>query len=389
MGGAETAMLETIEALKAAGVSCCVLVPGRGPLNEELNRMGVPNTGLPYAGWMGWGNESFLEKSKLAAKTMVALLPAIIQARRWGCDLVYTNTITIYLGALVAGILRLPHVWHFQEFGFDDHGLVFSFGDKVAWATINRLSSACIANSSAVAAKHRGRLWNPRLHTLYYSMHRFRPAAGDAEATERRSIFRCIIAGALNEGKGQEHAIRAIAILADRGLKVELHILGKGSKAYGELLLKLTKEHHLEDLIKFEGHVSNPASFMQSADALLMCSRCEAFGRVTVEGMLSGKPVIGADTGATAELVRDGFNGYLYRQGNPADLADKIALLAGDPAKARAMGENAKVWAGRQFSKDKHAADLLKILNPLVEDSHQINQPAGERTNMPCKTRPS
>ena len=377
LGGAETALLETIEALKAGGVACYVLIPGHGPMNEELDRMGVPNIGLPYTGWMGWGNESLFQRGKMIMKTMAALIPAIIQVRRWGCDLVYTNTITIYLGALVAGILRVPHVWHFQEFGFDDHRLVFSFGDKVAWAMINRLSSVCIANSSALATKHQSRLWKPRLQIVYYSMHRFKPSTGATGASDRRSIFRCVIIGAVNEGKGQDQAIKAIAILADMGLNVELSILGKGNEAYNEQLLKLTKEHHLEDLIKFEGHVSNPASFIQRADTLLMCSRCEAFGRVTIEGMLSGKPIIGADTGATAELVRNEFNGFLYRQGNPADLADKIALLIKDSAKARSMGENAKVWAEQHFSKEKHTADILNILNPLVSVSSESAATAG------------
>ena len=55
-----------------------------------------------------------------------------------------------------------------------------------------------------------------------------------------------------------------------------------------------------------------------------MCSRAEAFGRVTVEAMKLGLPVIGAARGATPELVRDGWNGLLYAHGDANELAGKI-----------------------------------------------------------------
>lgn len=366
LGGAETALLETIEVLKEAGVTCYVLVLGHGPLNEELDRIGVANIELPFGRWMGVGTDSILQQFVMFLKTMAVLLPAVIQVKRWGCQMVYTNTVTIYFGALIAWVLRLPHIWCFQEFGFEDHRLKFFCGDKMAWSLINRLSSACIACSHAVEKKYRNHLSRPPLTTFYYSMHRFKPTTDVAHIFNPDAIFRCVIIGALNEGKGQDQAIKAVAILVCRGLNVELRILGKGGKTYTESLLALIKEHHLEDRVKLEGHVKNPASFINRADVLLMCSRSEAFGRVTIEGMLSGKPVIGSDTGATAEFIRDEFNGFLYRQGSPADLADKITLLAKDKVKAQSMGENGKNWATQTFSKELHTADVLKVLNRLL-----------------------
>jgi glycosyltransferase involved in cell wall biosynthesis len=204
-------------------------------------------------------------------------------------------------------------------------------------------------------------------------MHRFKPATDVGHIFNRDAIFRCVIIGALNEGKGQDQAIKAVAILACRGLNVELRILGKGGKTYTESLLALIKKSHLEGRVKLEGHVKNPASFINRADVLLMCSRSEAFGRVTIEGMLSGKPVIGSDSGATAELIRDGFNGLLYEPDNPADLADKIILLVKDPAKARFLGENGKIWAEQQFSKVTHAANILEVINPFTNLTKKLD----------------
>lgn len=63
--------------------------------------------------------------------------------------------------------------------------------------------------------------------------------------------------------------------------------------------------------------------FIRMADVVLICSHWEPFGRVTVEAMLAGKPVI-AISGATVELIHDGVTGLLYDPGNYSVLANKM-----------------------------------------------------------------
>lgn len=57
-------------------------------------------------------------------------------------------------------------------------------------------------------------------------------------------------------------------------------------------------------------------SLRKTVDFEVMCSKFEAFGRVTVEALRSGKLFIGANTGATSEIVEDGITGYVYPVGN-------------------------------------------------------------------------
>ena len=63
-----------------------------------------------------------------------------------------------------------------------------------------------------------------------------------------------------------------------------------------------------------------------------MCSRSEAFGRVTVEYLRRGRPVIGTRSGGTPELVEDGVTGFLYEPGDCTALAHRIELLASSNA---------------------------------------------------------
>jgi glycosyltransferase involved in cell wall biosynthesis len=64
----------------------------------------------------------------------------------------------------------------------------------------------------------------------------------------------------------------------------------------------------------------------------LMCSRSEAFGRVTVEYLRRGRPVIGTRSGGTPELTEDGVTGLLYDPGDIEALADHIERVAASNA---------------------------------------------------------
>ena len=63
-----------------------------------------------------------------------------------------------------------------------------------------------------------------------------------------------------------------------------------------------------------------------------MCSQCEAYGRVTVEAMKMGIPVIVSNTCGSAEIISDKKNGLVFEQGNSFSLAEKIKLIIIDEA---------------------------------------------------------
>ena len=77
-GGAERALLETVEVLKEHGVDCRVLLPEHGELSVELDKLGVPFAVIPYGLWMSWGNPSLLGRVKAAAKHLALIIPSIV-----------------------------------------------------------------------------------------------------------------------------------------------------------------------------------------------------------------------------------------------------------------------------------------------------------------------
>ncbi|MGA7411351.1 MAG: glycosyltransferase family 4 protein, partial [Bryobacteraceae bacterium] len=356
-GGAERVLLETIESLHDEGIECRVLLPSSGHFSRELMRLGIPFSVISFPLWMSRNNLSFALRLKTALNLSKDTAQVAWRISKWKCDVVYSNTVTVCIGAFAAKLLRLPHVWHLHEFGFEDQGLSFLFGKRWSLKVINRMSSACVCVSNALATAYGESIDASKISVIYPSLRCLPseysgngPAAPIVSRTER---FRCVIVGALIEGKGQEDAVLAVSVLKKAGVDAELIVIGEGEPGYRRHLQTLAEKNQVAGSVVFTGSVPNAFPSMCSADVVLVCSRSEAFGRVTIEAMYSGKPLIGARSGATAELIDGGVNGLLYKTGDPEDLAAQIKYLYENPGIAKALGTSAKKWVEQRFFENR------------------------------------
>lgn len=377
-GGAERALIELIEALKIHGVECYVILPSSGELVDELRYRGITFDIIPYSLWMFKTSPTWV-RARRGLAALANLLAVILIAgriRRWRCEVVYTNTITVCVGAFAARLTGRTHIWHIHEFGYEDHGLIFYLGQKLSLWIVNQLSSLCIANSRTLAKKYERFIPSSKIKVVYYSMaFTARVTAGSATVPARNNAdIRCVIVGILDEGKRQEDAIRAVSELARVGINAQLLIIGTANSRYANYLRDLATKYSIDKYVKFMGYVANTSPFIDSADVVLICSKSEAFGRVTVEAMLAGKPVIGARGGATTELIQDGFNGLLYDLGNHLELADKIRYLYEHPNVSALMGKTGRQWASERFSEDRYGEDVFAILKALTPSRDIANK---------------
>jgi glycosyltransferase involved in cell wall biosynthesis len=108
--------------------------------------------------------------------------------------------------------------------------------------------------------------------------------------------------------------------------------------------------------------VRDPTPYIRAADVLLMCSRMEAFGNVTVETMQLGRPVIGARSGGTKELIRDGETGLLFEVANPNDLARKIRHLYENRELVDKLGAAARAWTEETFTEEESIGKVYDLL---------------------------
>jgi glycosyltransferase involved in cell wall biosynthesis len=158
-------------------------------------------------------------------------------------------------------------------------------------------------------------------------------------ATSKAQPPRILYAGNLVASKGVDVLLRAIEILVrERAIGCRLRVLGEGPerKALESLARELRIAEHVEWSNFVPQHVM-PAEYGASTVAVLPSrGQAEGLGLTLVEALLAGCAVVATPAGGIPEVVQDGETGLLFRDGDAADLADKISrLLRDSPLRAR------------------------------------------------------
>lgn len=122
----------------------------------------------------------------------------------------------------------------------------------------------------------------------------------------------------------------------------------------------------MERFVEFRGYQKNPIEMLSEMDVGIMSSQCEAFGRVTVEYMMAGMPVIGSNSGGTPEIVVPGETGWLYEPGNDEQLAERMAAYIENPAMIALHGKNGRSRAERVFAEERCARQIYALYEELL-----------------------
>ncbi|HFU3803099.1 TPA: glycosyltransferase, partial [Streptococcus suis] len=150
--------------------------------------------------------------------------------------------------------------------------------------------------------------------------------------------------------------------------KITLDILGSGDKDYTRYLHDLTKDCKLEGIINLVGYVKNAYSRFSEYDVGVITSKNEAFGRVTAEYMLNGLCVLGANSGATPELISDNYTGLLFEVDDSNNLAEKLQYILENEDLISNIGENARNQALREYTSDINAKNIYKLYMKILKE---------------------
>ena len=356
-GGAELCLLELAEGLvRFHGAQVDVVLPARGPLAAMLAAVGARPHVVRHHGW-ATANVPRAAAAALMASNVFAVMCLASWFRRQRPHVVATNSITNPAGAYAARAAGVPHIWFINEFGDLDHGYRFALGLARTLRVVDRLSARVVTCSRALARRVGEQITAGKVEVAYYAVTTGlnRPLVN---APGKPGAPRVLILGRQHPGKGQTDAIAAIARLRERGCMATLRIAGEGQGSYGRELERRCAG--LDDgAVTILQRVDDAVAEIDACDVLLLCSRCEAFGRVVVEAMKRGRPVVVTGAGGAQELVVDSGGGLLYPPGDDAALADAIARLARDPAEARRLGEAGRAWAARQCTLPGYAGAFL------------------------------
>jgi len=167
-------------------------------------------------------------------------------------------------------------------------------------------------------------------------------------------VFLCL--GRLGFEKNLDVVLRAF-----QDVDARLIIAGRGPAR--KKLEEMGKGLGLRKKVSFAGYVRGELKplYYSAADALISASTSETQAIVASEAMACGCPVIGADSLAIPEIVRDGKNGYLFEPGDSEGLSDLLSSFT--PSKE--MRLNA-LKSGRRFSAERSTNKLEKLYKSLL-----------------------
>ena len=298
MYGDNIALLRLIPHLKNMGVELFFVLPTKrvGDLAKTLNHLGYSYRTYDVFWSNMWGRGSIgifktIIHHILPQRSDYKLMLRDIQ--NFAPDLIHTNCSACNIGYQISQRLQIEHIWHIREYGDLDAGVHYYPTKSIFGKKIIKHFNHCICITEDIH-KHFN---SPSTGKVIYD------GVFDAEmlpkiAEQDENYF--LFVGRLTPVKGIDIIINTfLRYCKKNNADIKLKIAGTGETKFIAKLETQIKKHSKGHLVEFLGYCEDVFALMAKAKALIVASRCEAFGLISVEGMLCGCPVIGHNVGGT------------------------------------------------------------------------------------------
>jgi glycosyltransferase involved in cell wall biosynthesis len=276
-------------------------------------------------------------------------------------NIIYANGSRAALyGAIVGRILGIPVVWHCRVANTDP------YLDPL----LVRLSSKIIANSKATAARFSTH-FQERIKVVYNGVNIQWLRQDDLQEPGLINDEWMVILTVARVSKWKRHdlVLSAFEELAAAYPKTHLIFLGAKDKTepdWWEYLSNRTRESQFSDRIHWVGQVEDVRPWYKTAFMMVLPSENEPFGRVIVEAMACGIPVIATRSGGVPEIITHGQEGLLVTPGKTEELTGAMLRLLRDELLRERISKSARQRAER-FSLEIHIARMSQIFEETID----------------------
>lgn len=184
-----------------------------------------------------------------------------------------------------------------------------------------------------------------------------------APMAERPTI---LYVGRLEKIKGVQVLLDALRSVREEYPDAELLVAGAGP--YEPVLRSQVKLLELDDVVRFVGQVGREELYeYYKASAVVAVPSLwpEPFGKVGIEAMSVGRPVIASNVGGMSEWLDDGITGYVVTPGSPKELGEALCRVLRNRDRRATMGAAARARA-EAFSIEAHAEKIVTVYNEAV-----------------------
>ena len=363
--GSDKVMLQLVSRLDKSVFEPIVLLPTTGPLEKELERIGVEYHVVPT---IKVSRSTFtfkgLVKLPLEIIYSVRSINSLLEGRR--VDVVHSNTLAVMSGALWARLRRVPHVWHVHEI-IERPSIV-----RKTYALLLHLFADKVMCNSHATAEHLYKD-NPSLRNKSIVIWNGLEVSDDIGTSGKQNIRKELglkpddvlitLVGRINRWKGQRLLVAAAEMLENAGFKNVKYLIVGGPP--------LGNSQYLEEL---ERDISNSAAGLDisiipftndiwpvwtATDiAVVPSAEPEPFGMVALEAMAARKPVVASSFGGVVEIIVDGVTGCLFEPGNVLALAKKLEMLITSDRRRIEMGEAGYARLQEVFSINNYVVSI-------------------------------
>ncbi len=358
-GGGEHSLCVLAEGLVANDVETRLVCPREGELSRAMRALGV--------------GVAFCPMPSLRRAGLIEVPFALRTLRRAvaGASLVHINATRPMLLASLAR-LQKPLVFHVRNTGREPllDPLLGSAADRI------------ISISGAVARRFLPRGCGSKVRVIPngVQLERFRgiarrDARNALSLPQRGRVF--LSASRLHASKGHDYLIEAFSQIPDATLLLlgdgpERGVLERQARALGER-------------VRFGGQQADVSLGMAAADVVVVPSLDEPFGRVAIEAMASGKPVVASRVGGLPEIVLHEKTGLLVSPGDVGAWVRSMQRVNEDGELRRRLARAGRRRAQTHFSAAAHASAVLDVYRELAPNAF----PAGTQRRPSRAKRPA
>ena len=374
--GADTSLLYLLRGLDRSRFEPYVILANdldySGLLSGELAQSGITCLSLPIA----VARRKYLSPSGLPAflgrvRSSVRLVSQIIEQE--AIDLVHTNTLAVWTGALAARRSHRPHVWHVRESLERPRQLVTlmqrfvpSYSDRVVGV------SQAVLENILVSEKARAKgvvIYNGKEPQTWMAAEaqggrdRVRAALGIGAGPEAVAVG---MVARISTMKAPDLCVRAVAQLQPHFPGLHCFIAGGPVPGQTEALAEVERlVAQAPDPARFHllGERRDAPDLMAAMDILAAPSRYgEGASLTIIQGMFAGRPVVASDAGGNRELVEAGRTGFIIAPEDVGALAEGLGRLVADGELRARMGWAGQQRALRRFTLERTVAEFNALL---------------------------
>lgn len=294
-------------------------------------------------------------------KSLLAFIRLIISEKP---NIIYANgSRAAFYGGLAGRLSAIPSVWHCRIAAQDPH---FDF-------ILAGLCTHIIANSKATARRFRRR--HQSKVCVVYNGFDLKWLRGDRvhKPDMIQDDWKVILVVArLSKWKRHDLALKAFETVAANNPDVHLICVGgpdPNDLIWADHLRTLAEQSFFSNRIHWIGMVDDIRPWYRSATVLLLPSDNEPFGRVLIEAMASGVPVVATQGGGVPELITDAREGFLVESGDEVEMSRALHTILNNDGLRKSFSRQAKIKA-EGFNLQRHIHQMDNIFTRMKNEEN-------------------